>query len=670
MSTTGHQTKPPIRCAIYTRKSTSEGLEQEFSSLDAQREAGQSYIASQKGEGWVPLPDQYDDGGFTGANLDRPALQQLLADIRDGRIDCVVVYKVDRLSRSLLDFTRLLELFEQHAVTFVSVTQAFNTNSSMGRLTLNILLSFAQFERELISERTKDKMAAARKKGRWVGGPPVLGYTVDPATKCLVVHEQEAALVRQIFERYLKERSLLGVTKWLNGISHTTKQHWTRKGRSLGGVPFKITHVQAILKHVLYLGQVSYNGQRYAGQHDPLIGEELFAKVQTMLADNRQIRRLASNTKQFGLLMQRLVCQPCQSAMCHTYTAKGPRRYRYYVCTNAQKRGYAGCPAPSLNALAVEEAVVACLKQLAQDPNRQAETLRLLNERLQAHIAKATEEQHRLQQELRTLQEQRQTLTDGLRAGRLDQRSTAATLKTLGTQLEDRERALSAVRITLTQTQEQRLTQEELQEALIVASPVWDTLLPHAKRRVLERLLERVEYDGKTSRLTLKLSAKGVQVLRDELQGVREGEPPPREPSVTMAFEFPVNLKPVNYRTPTAPNPERTPLLGIRRSLVLGYQLRQCLQADQARNFKQLSQWLGLTHARISQLLSLTLLAPEIQEVILLADKGDRIRMTEQRIRQLVSELEWSIQWRRWQALVRTQEEVLGCPSSRSTLTL
>jgi len=262
-TTNGHQAKQPIRCAIYTRKSTSEGLEQEFSSLDAQRESCQSYIASQKGEGWVALPDQYDDGGFTGANLERPALKKLLADIREGRIDCVVVYKVDRLSRSLLDFTRLLGLFEQHTVAFVSVTQAFNTNTSMGRLTLNILLSFAQFERELISERTKDKMAAARKKGKWVGGAPILGYDVDPTTKRLLINDQEATLVRQIFERYLTERSLLRVTKWLNAQGFTSKRYVTRKGRVLGGIPFRITHVQALLKNVLYTGQVAYGGQLY-----------------------------------------------------------------------------------------------------------------------------------------------------------------------------------------------------------------------------------------------------------------------------------------------------------------------------------------------------------------------------------------------------------------------
>ena len=202
--------KPPkLRCAVYTRKSTEEGLEQEFNSLDAQREAGEAYIRSQQHEGWVCLPHRYDDGGFTGANMDRPQLRRLLDDIENGRVDCVVVYKVDRLSRSLLDFSRIMETFERKTVSFVSVTQAFNTASSMGRLILNVLLSFAQFEREMISERTRDKIAAARRKGKWSGGMPVLGYNVVE-TK-LVVDPQEAERVREIFALYLERQSLMAV---------------------------------------------------------------------------------------------------------------------------------------------------------------------------------------------------------------------------------------------------------------------------------------------------------------------------------------------------------------------------------------------------------------------------------------------------------------------------
>src|SRR5690554_280558 len=215
---------PTLRCAIYTRKSTEDGLEQEFNSLDAQRDAGEAYIASQKSEGWVCLPDKYDDGGFTGGNMDRPALQRLLADIEAGKVDCIVVYKVDRLSRSLIDFSKIMDVLERHKVSFVSVTQQFNTSTSMGRLMLNVLLSFAQFEREMISERTRDKIAATRRKGKWTGGCPMLNYDVVEGGGRLRVNEDEAARVRDIFDLYLDRQSLLATSTELEARGWTTKQ--------------------------------------------------------------------------------------------------------------------------------------------------------------------------------------------------------------------------------------------------------------------------------------------------------------------------------------------------------------------------------------------------------------------------------------------------------------
>src|SRR6476620_7687223 len=227
-----------VRCGIYTRKSTEEGLDQEFNSLHAQREADEAYIASQKEAGWKALPDHYDDGGFSGGNLERPALQRLLADIEARRVDCVVVYKVDRLSRSLLDFARVIDRFDQRSVSFVSVTQQFNTTSSLGRLTLNILLSFAQFEREIIGERTRDKMSAARRKGKWVGGTPVLGYDVDPAGGRLIVNEKERQRVRDIFTLFVKHRSLSAVVTELARLRWTTKSWKSQSGRAHAGRTF------------------------------------------------------------------------------------------------------------------------------------------------------------------------------------------------------------------------------------------------------------------------------------------------------------------------------------------------------------------------------------------------------------------------------------------------
>ena len=273
-----------IRCAIYTRKSCEEGLELEFNSLDAQRESGEAFIASQQHEGWTCLPEHYDDGGFSGGSMDRPGLNRLLADIAAGKIDCVVVYKVDRLSRSLLDFAKIMETFDKHGASFVSVTQQFNTTHSMGRLTLNILLSFAQFEREIIGERIRDKIAAQRRKGKWAGGVPVLGYDVDrtnPSPK-LVVNAEEAVRVRRIFSLYLELGSLLPVVEELARRDWRNKSWKTKKGASRGGRPFDKNSVYALLTNPIYVGKIKHKADTYDGEHEPIIDPEVFETVRTM----------------------------------------------------------------------------------------------------------------------------------------------------------------------------------------------------------------------------------------------------------------------------------------------------------------------------------------------------------------------------------------------------
>ena len=274
----------PLRCAIYTRKSTEEGLNQEFNSLEAQRETAAAYIASQRQLGWVLVYERYDDGGYTGGNLERPALQKLLHDIQQGQIDCVLVYKVDRLSRSLLDFARLMEIFERHQVCLVSVTQPLNTTTSLGRLTMNILLSFAQFEREMIVDRTRDKMAAARRKGKWVGGKPVLGYDVAATGGRLVVNAEEASRVQAVFGLYLQHRSLNVVLEEVQGRRWTTK-HWrTRDGKEHLGRPFTKPTLVRLLTNVLYLGQVSHRSEVYAGEQSAIVEKNTWERVNEWLA--------------------------------------------------------------------------------------------------------------------------------------------------------------------------------------------------------------------------------------------------------------------------------------------------------------------------------------------------------------------------------------------------
>lgn len=382
-----------VLCAIYTRVSTSEGLEQAFTSLDNQRESAESYILSQKSEGWAALSDRYDDGGYTGANTDRPALQKLIADIKEGKINCVVVYKVDRLSRSLLDFSQLLEFFDQNNVTFVSVTQHFNTNTSMGRLTLNILLSFAQFEREIISERTRDKMGAAKRKGKWIGGKPPLGYDLDKINHKLVINPKEEKIVKEIFDLYLEKRSLLSVTMALNEKGYKTKLYITLQGKKYGGISLKSTNVQLILKNPFYIGKVSYHGELYPGEQERIISDEIFQKAQTILADNRRERRIAGTTKNIGLLSSLLRCKVCNCSMYYAYSMKGKYKYHYYLCMNAQKRGYKNCPTRLVNAQAIENKLLECVSKIVPDTKLQGDSWNALTLQDQIKLFKSVVKQ-------------------------------------------------------------------------------------------------------------------------------------------------------------------------------------------------------------------------------------------------------------------------------------
>jgi site-specific DNA recombinase len=356
-----------VRCAVYTRKSTEEGLEQEYNSLDAQREAGQAYIQSQSGEGWAAVAGRYDDGGYTGGNMERPALKRLLSDIEAGGIDCVVVYKVDRLSRSLLDFARLMGVFEAYGVSFVSVTQQFNTSTSMGRLMLNVLLSFAQFEREIIAERTRDKIAAARRKGKWTGGVPVLGYDVAPGGGRLVVNAEEAERVRAIFELYVAHRGLLPVVEELARRGWRNKRLVSRAGRGRGGAPLGKTALHRLLTNPLYAGKVRSGGSLHAGEHEAIVDEATWRRVQRLLRRNRQRGgkgKSSRGRRPAPLLAGLLTCQACGTAMAHSVTVRGTRRYRYYVCVAAQKHGWASCPTKSVPAETIEASVAEQLRGL------------------------------------------------------------------------------------------------------------------------------------------------------------------------------------------------------------------------------------------------------------------------------------------------------------------
>jgi site-specific DNA recombinase len=315
------------RCAIYTRKSTEYNLELTFNSLDAQRQACEAYIKSQAHEGWRLIPGRYDDGAFSGASLDRPALQQLLAEVRAGKIDIVLVYKVDRLTRSLADFAKLIELFDGHGISFVSVTQSFNTSSSMGRLTLNVLLSFAQFERELIGERVRDKIAASKRKGLWVGGPVPLGYAA--VDKKIVVVPAEAEAVRTIFARYLELGSIRALAEDLDRRGIRSKSRRLSNGRTIGGGRFGVGALAHLLKNRFYIGEVVYRGEVHRGEHEPILEPTLFEAVQAKLAAQARARRCRLRGSP-ALLSGRLF-DDRGNRMSPTHANKGGARYRYYI---------------------------------------------------------------------------------------------------------------------------------------------------------------------------------------------------------------------------------------------------------------------------------------------------------------------------------------------------
>jgi DNA invertase Pin-like site-specific DNA recombinase len=359
------ETKKPIRCVIYTRKSSEEGLEQAFNSLDAQREAGEAYIHSQKHEGWSLLPNRYDDGGISGGTMERQGLQQLLADVRADKVDVVVVYKVDRLSRSLGDFAQIIDLFDKHDVSFVSVTQQFNTTSSMGRLTLNILLSFAQFEREVTGERIRDKIALSKKKGMWMGGHVPLGY--DVASRKLVLNEPEAELVRRIFKRFIRLGSTTLLCKELNDQGFRTKCRRSRDGRMSSGHLFNKTSLYKILNNRIYLGEIRHKEKWYPGEHQAIIDQDLWDKAHGTMAQDRT-RRAAHGRRQTPAPLKGLLYGPDGKAMTPTHTKRGDKQYRYYVTHTANKRGHDECPIRMVRAGDLEGIVFDQIKTFFRNP--------------------------------------------------------------------------------------------------------------------------------------------------------------------------------------------------------------------------------------------------------------------------------------------------------------
>ena len=499
------------RVAIYTRKSTEEGLDREFNTLDAQRHAVEAYIQSQRGGGWIALPERYDDGGYTGANTDRPAFQRLLRDIEAGLVDVVAVYKIDRLSRSLADFSRLMETFEKRGVTFVSVTQAFNSTNSMGRFTLNILVSFAEFEREMISERTRDKMRAARRRGMWTGGLPVVGY--DVVEKKLIVNPDEAEQVRAIFRLYIQHGSLMATVAEVNRRGWHTKSWTTKEGRAIHGAPYDKASLRRLLRHPVYVGKMRLGKESFPGSHQPIVDEELWTAVQTQLAKHRRRGGCEAKNK-YGLLLRGLmVCGVCGSSMTATFSRRGSRTWFYYLCTRMRMQGAAACPGSRVSVGEIEPFVVDKIRQIGRDPGLVRKAIAAAKKEQSSRIPELEAIVRRLEIEKRQLASERENLIAAVGGGGS---GTAILVKRLGE--VDEEIGTIAGRVDearheLVASRLHSLDEDDLKAALASFDPIWDELFPRERARMLSLLIERITYTRATGDVSITFRPSGVASL-------------------------------------------------------------------------------------------------------------------------------------------------------------
>jgi len=522
-----------IYCAIYCRKSVEERADETFGSIENQHEAILNFIASHKQEGWLPIAERYDDNGFTGSNTNRPSLQRLITDIKEGKVNMIIVYKLDRLSRSLVDFVQILKFFEEYNVSFASVTQPIDTSTSTGKLMLHILSSFAEFERQLISERTRDKMSASKKRGKWVGGRTPLGYDIDKANRRLVINPKEAEIVKEVFNLYLEKKSLLSVAIELNEKSYKTKSYATLEGKKSGGVKFKNTSIQSIVKNPFYIGKVSHEGVLYPGEHERIISDEIFQRAQEILANNRRERKVAGVVTNIGLLNNILRCKSCNSSMFYIYSRKGTNKYHYYLCSNAQKRGYKNCPTRLISAQIMENKFMEFLRTISED---------------------------------------------------------------------------------------KRIEPEE-----------WETLTIEEKIPIVKSIVKAAHYDAVNGDLEIILhnNEKGHQF------------------ALTLA-----ELKHIpNHRRQAGIS--KHPL--IRQNLILAHQIDQ-ISHERICSLKEIAGWIGITHARICHIANMLLIAPKIQEEILLSDDKALFDIPEYMLREVSSEVDWNRQQDIWNSLIKSQQ--------------
>lgn len=488
-----------VRVAIYTRQSVERDANGDFGSIEAQRASVRSYIDSQRSLGWTALEPSYDDRGVSGGTTIRPALNRLLADVEAGRIDVVATYKFDRLSRSLLDFTQLLRTFDKHGVAFVSVTQSFDTSTATGRLLVNMLASFAEFEREMIRERTRDKVRATRRLGLPCGGRPVLGLDIRDGR--YVIQPAEVETVRAIFKAYLDAGSIPGTLAALRTAGIRNKEWWNRKGTKSGGSEFDKTSLCRMLRNPLYIGKVRAIDEIVNSHHESILDEKTYYEVQRRLEERSRTEKAQSNPmKSWGALLGGLVfCGKCGSRMGHTTSRRRGRAWRYYACRTGLRRGAAACPNSTVPAEEIEDFVVAKLKAIGRDPELVARTIELAR-------LKCSERHTAVREEIRRLDAVRR----GLRRDPSDD-TRSRSLASVDADIE----ALRAEANTLTHGAPD---DESLATALAAFDPLWNQLDPAERRRVMVLLVARIEVNVSAGTVELQLRDATLQAALDPSQ--------------------------------------------------------------------------------------------------------------------------------------------------------
>lgn len=621
-------TTAPIRCAVYTRKSTDENLDSDFNSLDAQRESAEAYIKSQVREGWLALPDKYDDGAYSGATMERPALQRLLADVRTGRLDVIVVYKIDRLSRSLLDFSRLIEELEQYQVSLVSVTQQFDTSTSLGRLSLHMVLSFAQYEREVIAERIRDKMSASRKKGKYVGGIPPFGFDVDRVRKRLIVNHEEAVVVRYIFTRFLQVKGAVDLVSELNRKGHRTKAWVTQKGKERLGKPWHKNHIYRMIRNPVYIGKVRYKDEVYEGEQDSIIDTELWGQVQAAIAAPPRERANQTRAETPGLLKGMLRCGHCGTSMAISFTKRHGRMYRYYNCHRATRTSYHNCEVKSIAAGIIEGLVKDLLRKIFRSSDVVQRTLEAVHRIQTAERGEMEAEKHRLENELAGVMTCGQQLMQTLRSG--ENAFVRGELDRLDRRRGELEADLQAATQRTEFADQTPHATEDLARELETLDNIWDNLFPGEQQQLVRTVIDRATLH--TDRFEITLRAEGVQHIVGLMvgnEGYNRQLSASQDSSGKTTVSIPIQLKRRGGRkeivlTEEPQQNESALLIALARA----FRWKDLLESGRFPTIKALAKAVGLDRSYVAKLLNLTLLCPRIVEAIVAGDEPDGLSIS------------------------------------------